>query len=132
MTGKLIELYQVERVDALYFIYAKSIRALCRIDAEVLEHSAGQGSQADDHYVVEPGRGELFADLIPLYATSQVFSTLADSFASEYGARMAAMQQATKNADERLNDLVIDRNRLRQATITRELAEIVGGAEALR
>jgi F-type H+-transporting ATPase subunit gamma len=91
-----------------------------------------EGKQADDNYLVEPGRNELFADLIPLFATSQVFSALADSFASEYGARMAAMQQATKNADEKLNNLVIDRNRLRQATITKELAEIVGGAEALR
>jgi F-type H+-transporting ATPase subunit gamma len=61
-----------------------------------------------------------------------VFSVLADSFASEYGARMAAMQQATKNADEKLDGLVLERNRLRQAIITKELAEIVGGAEALK
>jgi F-type H+-transporting ATPase subunit gamma len=61
-----------------------------------------------------------------------VFSVLADSFASEYGARMAAMQQATKNADEKVDDLTIERNRMRQATITKELAEIVGGAEALK
>jgi len=61
-----------------------------------------------------------------------VISVLADSFASAYGAQMAAMQQATKNAEEKLNDLVIERNRLRQATITKELAEIVGGAEVLK
>jgi F-type H+-transporting ATPase subunit gamma len=134
VTGKLVELYHTDQVDALYFIYAKSIRAaLYRITTQrFLSIPPVEGKQADDNYLVEPGRNELFADLIPLFATSQVFSALADSFASQYGAQMAAMQQATKNADERLNDLVIDRNRLRQATITKELAEIVGGAEALR
>ena len=75
---------------------------------------------------------QLFATLIPLYAATTIFSALADSFASEYGAKMAAMQQATKNAEEKLGDLIILRNRLRQAAITKELAEIVGGAEALK
>lgn len=133
ITGKLIELYQSGQVDALYFIYAKSIRAaLYRITTQKFLSIPPVEGKSDDNYIIEPGRDELFADLIPLYATSLVFSTLADSFASEYGARMGAMQQATKNANERLDALVIDRNRLRQATITKELAEIVGGAEALR
>ncbi len=57
------------------------------------------------------------------------FATLADSFASEYGARMTAMQLATNNAEEIIQDLTMTRNRLRQAVITKELAEIVGGAE---
>ncbi len=74
----------------------------------------------------------MFETLIPLYAATAIFSALADSFASEHGARMSAMQQATENAEEKLNDLIILRNRLRQATITKELAEIVGGAEALK
>ncbi|MDH4337455.1 MAG: ATP synthase F1 subunit gamma [Candidatus Krumholzibacteria bacterium] len=134
ITGKLIELYANDEVDALYFIFAKSIRAaLYKITVQkFLSIPPVAGAGADDNYIIEPGRDELFADLLPLYATSLVFSALADSFASEYGARMAAMQQATKNAEEKLGDLVIERNRLRQATITRELAEIVGGAEALK
>ncbi|HEX5132443.1 MAG TPA: ATP synthase F1 subunit gamma [Candidatus Krumholzibacteria bacterium] len=134
ITGKLIELYANDEVDALYFIYAKSIKAaLYRITVQkFLSVPPVEGASQDDTYIIEPGRNELFADLMPLYATSLVFSALADSFASEYGARMAAMQQATKNAEEKLDDLVIERNRLRQATITKELAEIVGGAEALR
>jgi F-type H+-transporting ATPase subunit gamma len=135
VTGKLLELYVEGEVDALYFIYAKSIKASqYRVTTQrFLSIPAVTGDAAsDDNYLIEPGRDELFANLIPLYATSRVFSVLADSFASEYGARMSAMQQATKNADEKLDDLVIERNRLRQATITKELAEIVGGAEALK
>jgi F-type H+-transporting ATPase subunit gamma len=134
ITGQLIELYTKDEVDALYFIFAKSIRAaLYKVTVQkFLSIPPVEGAGSDDNYIIEPGRNELFADLLPLYATSLVFSALADSFASEYGARMAAMQQATKNAEEKLGDLVIERNRLRQATITRELAEIVGGAEALK
>jgi len=134
ITGKLIELYANDEVDALYFIFAKSIKAaLYKITVQkFLPIPPLEGANADDNYIIEPDRNGLFADLMPLYATSLVFSALADSFASEYGARMAAMQQATKNAEEKLSDLVLERNRLRQATITRELAEIVGGAEALK
>jgi F-type H+-transporting ATPase subunit gamma len=134
VTGKLLELYVNNEVDALYFVYAKSLRgALYRVTTQqFLSIPRVAEAKSEENYLIEPGRDELFADLIPLYATSRVFSALADSFASEYGARMAAMQQATKNADEKLDDLVIERNRLRQATITKELAEIVGGAEALK
>jgi len=134
ITGRLIELYVKGEVDALYFIYARSLKAaLYKVTTQkFLSIPPVEGARADDNYIIEPSRDELFADLIPLYATSIVFSVLADSFASEYGARMAAMQQATKNADDKLNALVIERNRLRQATITKELAEIVGGAEALK
>ncbi len=134
VTAKLFELYANDDVDALYFIYAKSLRAQQYrvVTQQFLPITAVEGAKADDNYLIEPGRDELFADLIPLYATSRVFSVLADSFASEYGARMAAMQQATKNANEKLDDLVLERNRLRQAIITKELAEIVGGAEALK
>lgn len=134
VTGKLLELYASGEVDALYFIFAKSLRAsLYRVTTQqFLPIPPVEGAKTDDNYIIEPGRDELFANLIPLYANSRVFSVLADSFASEYGARMAAMQQATKNADEKLDDLVLERNRLRQAIITKELAEIVGGAEALK
>jgi F-type H+-transporting ATPase subunit gamma len=134
ITGRLIELYANDEVDALYFIFARSIKAaLYRITVQqFLPIPPVEGAAPDENYIIEPDRDALFADLLPLYATSLVFSALADSFASEYGARMAAMQQATRNAEEKLGDLIIERNRLRQATITKELAEIVGGAEALK
>ncbi|HET6350461.1 MAG TPA: ATP synthase F1 subunit gamma [Candidatus Krumholzibacteria bacterium] len=134
ITGRLLELYVKGEVDALYFIYARSIRAaLYKVTTQkFMSIPPVEGGTTDDTYIIEPGRDELFANLIPLFATSQVLSVLADSFASAYGAQMTAMQQATKNADEKLNDLVIERNRQRQAVITKELAEIVGGAEALK
>lgn len=133
LTGKLIELFVRDEVDALYLIYAKSIKAaLYRITTQKFLSIPPVEGTSDENYIVEPDRDQLFASLIPLYATTTIFSALADSFASEYGAKMAAMQQATKNADEKVAELTILRNRLRQATITKELAEIVGGAEALK
>jgi F-type H+-transporting ATPase subunit gamma len=133
ITGKLVELYVGDEVDAVYLIYAKSVgTASYRITTQKFLSIPPVEGGGDENYIVEPDPEQLFATLIPLYATTTIFSALADSFASEYGAKMAAMQQATRNAEEKLNDLIILRNRLRQAVITKELAEIVGGAEALK
>jgi len=134
ITGQLVNLYVSGEVDAVYFIYAKSRSAASYevTTQKFLSISPAETATGVSHdYIMEPDRDAMFAQLIPLYATTTVFSALADSFASEYGAKMAAMQQATKNATEKLDDLIMLRNRLRQATITKELAEIVGGAEAL-
>ncbi len=136
ITAKLVELYATGEVDAIDFIYARSIHAAkYEITTERflgIPRPEGAEGASDANVIVEPDPERLFSTLIPLYATTRVYSALADSFASEYGAKMAAMQQATKNADEKLGELVILRNRLRQAAITKELAEIVGGAEALK
>jgi len=135
ITGKLVELYISGEVDAVYLIYAKSTGlATYRVTTQQflsIPPVEGSGDGGGDDYIMEPDRERLLATLIPQYATTTIFSALADSFASEYAAKMAAMQQATKNAEEKLGDLVILRNRMRQAAITKELAEIVGGAEAL-
>jgi F-type H+-transporting ATPase subunit gamma len=134
ITGKLVEIYVNGDVDSVFFVYAK-FRKGTMYDVttqQFLPIPPVEGAEGGDVYILEPDRDQVFETLIPLYATTAVFSTLADSFASEHGARMAAMQQATKNAEETMNDLVILRNRMRQAQITKELAEIVGGAEALR
>ena len=134
ITGELVNLYVSGEVDAIYFIYAKSLKASNYkvMTQKFLSIPSVETDTSTSHdYIMEPDRDAMFAQLIPLYATTAVFSALADSFASEYGAKMAAMQQATKNAEEKLDALILLRNRLRQATITRELAEIVGGAEAL-
>ena len=135
ITGKLVELYVSGEVDAIYLVYARSIRAsLYEVTVQKFLSitPVEEDAAADENYIIEPDTDSLFATLIPLYATTTIFSALADSFASEYGAKMAAMQLATKNAEDRISDLVILRNRMRQSTITKELAEIVGGAEALK
>lgn len=134
ITGELVNLYVSGDVDAIYFIYAKSLKASNYkvITQKFLSIPPVETETSASHdYIMEPDRDAMFAQLIPLYATTTVFSALADSFASEYGAKMAAMQHATKNAEEKLDALIILRNRLRQATITRELAEIIGSAEAI-
>ena len=70
--------------------------------------------------------------LLPRYATTRMLQAFAETFASEHAARMLAMGSARKNAGELIDMLVLKRNRLRQATITKEISEIVGGAEALK
>src|SRR5947207_2766709 len=80
------------------------------------------------HIIFEPGPEAIFETLLPRYAPAKLFAALADSLASEHGSRMIAMGSARKNAGEMLDMLVLRRNRLRQAAITKEIAEIVGGA----
>jgi len=82
--------------------------------------------------VVEPDRKELFSKLLPEQLRMTVYSMLADSYASEFGSRMTAMDNATRNAGDMIARLTLQSNRLRQASITTELMEIIGGAEALK
>ena len=74
----------------------------------------------------------LLSDLVPLHVEFQIYRALLESIASEFGARMSAMDSATKNASEMISSLTLQFNRARQAAITKELMEIIGGAEALK
>ena len=134
ITGRLIELYVRGEVDSVFIVYAKFRKGTVSdvTTQQFLPIPPVESVEGGDVYILEPSRDQVFETLIPLYATTAIFSAFADSFASEYGARMAAMQQATKNAEELVDLLTITRNRMRQAAITKELAEIVGGAEALK
>lgn len=134
VTRRLVGLFLAGEVDAVYFIYAQfknvivsNVRTDKFLSIPRVEKSGGR-----DTYILEPGRRSVYEKLVPLYATTKVFATLADSFASEYGARMTAMQLATNNATDIIQELTVTRNRLRQSVITKELAEIVGGSESLR
>ena len=82
-------------------------------------------------YIYEPSKDFIFDELVPKSLKIQFYKTLLESNASEHGARMTAMDKATENADELLKDLRLTYNRTRQAAITKEILEIVGGAEAL-
>lgn len=82
-------------------------------------------------YIYEPGKAEIIEELIPKSLKTQLYKALRDSVASEHGARMTAMHKATDNAEEIRDDLVLQYNKARQAAITAEILEIVGGAEAL-
>jgi F-type H+-transporting ATPase subunit gamma len=82
-------------------------------------------------YIFEPAKEEIISALIPKSLKTQLYKALRDSFASEHGARMTAMHKATDNANDLRNDLLLTYNKARQAAITNEILEIVGGAEAL-
>jgi F-type H+-transporting ATPase subunit gamma len=82
-------------------------------------------------YIFEPSKEEIVLELIPKSLKMQVYKALRDSFASEHGARMTAMHKATDNAKELRDSLKLSYNKARQASITNEILEIVGGAEAL-
>jgi len=92
--------------------------------------SADEGMPSQ--YIFEPSAEEIFANLVPRYCLTKVLSALLESFASEFGSRMIAMSNASNNADDMIDHLTLVFNKARQASITNELLDIVGGAEALR
>lgn len=98
------------------------------------EVAAKKGTVVSTNYdfIFEPSKEEIVKDLIPKTLKVQLFKAILDSVASEHGARMTAMHKATDNATELLRDLRIQYNKARQSTITNEILEIVGGAEALK
>ncbi len=83
-------------------------------------------------YIFEPTPEEIYASLMPGYATTKLVTAIVESFASEHGSRMIAMGGATKNAGEMIDSLTLDYNKARQAQITKEILEVVSGAEALK
>ena len=91
--------------------------------------SAAEGTQI--HYEYEPDEEEILAELLPRYVATQVFRGLLENAASFYGSQMSAMDNATRNAGEMIRKQTLTYNRTRQAMITKELIEIISGAEAL-
>jgi F-type H+-transporting ATPase subunit gamma len=131
-------------VDAIYLVYNEFKSAMTqKVTVEPLfpipaPESATRRAQAKEEwerhreFLFEPDRGTLLERLVPMYVEISIFRALLESTASELGARMTAMDSATKNAAEMISKLTLDYNRARQAAITTELMEIIGGAEALR
>ena len=87
---------------------------------------------ADAAYEYEPDEAEILADLLPRNVMTQIFRALQENAASEQGARMSSMDNATRNAGDMIDRLTLEYNRSRQAQITSELIEIISGAEALQ
>jgi F-type H+-transporting ATPase subunit gamma len=123
----------VDRVEVIYSHYVNAL--VRRIRTEVfLPIGAGEAKEApaDRGTIFEPDAETIFGELLSRYATSKLYAAMADALASEHSARMVAMGSARKNAGELVDSLTLTRNRLRQAAITKEIAELVGGAEALK
>ena len=136
LTQELIDRFVSGEVDRVELMYAHFVSALVRkTQVEVfLPVGGGKAGEApaDRGTIFEPDAESIFAELLPRYTTAKLYSAMADALASEHAARMIAMGAARKNAGELVDSLTLTRNRLRQAAITKEIAELVGGAEALK
>lgn len=130
-------------VDAIYLIYTEFKSAMTQQVItlrllplkETAEQKNGESAPHDEpapEYIFEPNQGAIFERLVPIYIEITLLRALYDSVASELGARMTAMDSATKNAKEMISKLTLAYNRQRQAVITTELIEIIGGSEALQ
>ena len=138
VANKVLALFEAGDFDVatLYFSEFKSViaqkpTALQLIPAKIPEVSADAAKGASAIHEYEPGEEEVLGYLLKRNISTQVFRGLLENSASEQGARMSAMDNATRNAGDMINKLTIKYNRLRQANITKELIEIISGAEAL-
>jgi F-type H+-transporting ATPase subunit gamma len=135
IVAELIALYEAGKFDVAHLFYAKFKSALAQdptelqivpVPAPEVKEAAGGASVE-----YEPDEEEILAELLPRYLKTQVFGALLEIAASEQGASMTAMDNATRNAGDLIQKLTIQYNRSRQAAITTELIEIIAGAEAL-
>ena len=144
LAGGLMQEYLSGEVDEVHLMYnefrsvavqrVKREQLLPIESAEAVDGQGGPGGAAGPagDYIYEPSPEAILAALLPRHVTTQVYRALMESVAGEYGARMTAMEAATKNAKEMISVLSIQYNKARQERITKELLDIVGGAEALR
>jgi len=136
ITADLTARFMSGEVDRVEVLYTQMVNALVRRIVNETFLPVGEGGSktetADRGTLFEPDAETIFAELLSRYAVARLYSSIADSQASEESARMVAMGSARKNAGELVDSLTLTRNRMRQAAITREISELVGGAEALK
>lgn len=130
MNGDLDEVHIVFSEFKSAMTQTPVTQKLLPVSAAVNADKKEDGSQGE--YLYEPSEGAVLASLLPKYVEVQAFRALLETSASEHGARMTSMDSASKNAGSMIGGLTLVYNRLRQAAITRELMEIIGGAEALK
>lgn len=131
----LIERYTNREVDEIYLAY-NGFKSALQADVTIVRLLPIEPLTLEEHgvqedYIYEPAPQELLASLLPHYVQQLVFRALLESVAAEHAARMTAMENATKNAGELIDSLTLTMNRVRQASITTEIIEVVSGAEAL-
>jgi len=136
--GRLIQMFDNGEFDVCTLIFNRFQSAMTQIvtEQQVIPASVPEAANDDDAgvaglYEYEPDEEGILAELLPRNVATQVFSALLENTASEHGARMSAMDSATRNAGEMIDKLTLTYNRTRQAFITKELIEIISGAEAL-
>lgn len=133
---KIMQAFAKGQFDKVVLIYNQFKNAASQITTEEqflpIVPTKAEGKSNTSDYIFEPSKEEIVEDLIPKSLKVQFYKALLDSFASEHGARMTAMHKATDNAGTLIKDLKLSYNKARQAAITNEILEIVGGAEALK
>jgi len=138
MADQLMNEYLSGEVDEVHLMYNEfrsvAVQRVKREQLLPIEPAQVPGAEeaAGGDYIYEPSPEAILAALLPRHVTTQVYRALMESVAGEYGARMTAMEAASKNAKEIIGVLTIQYNKARQERITKELLDIVGGAEALR
>lgn len=126
--------FDAEEFDVATIFYSKFVNVVSQIPTALQVIPAAYEASEDDGgalYDYEPSEEAILADLLPRGVATQIFAALLENAASEQGARMSAMDNATRNAGDMIDKLTIQYNRSRQAVITNELIEIISGAEAL-
>ena len=134
--GKMIiENFEKEEFDVCAIFYNKFKNVITQIPQEQqiipLKTSEAEENSSEDNYEFEPDEDEILSNLLPKNISTQIFKAMLENSASEQGSRMSAMDNATRNAGEMVDKLTIEYNRSRQAAITKELIEIISGAESL-
>jgi F-type H+-transporting ATPase subunit gamma len=120
-----------DQIDVVYNRFKNAATQILTEEQFLPIVSSGKGGQNNTDYIFEPSKAEIVKGLIPKALKIQLYKAIRDSYAAEHGARMTAMHKATDNATELRDDLLLAYNKARQAAITNEILEIVGGAEAL-
>ena len=137
---ELVKLFESEQYDAIFLAF-NAFRSAISQEPKIVPllpivAESGEGSAASEEYladyIYEPSAAEVLAQLLPKYVEVQIFRAFLESVASEHGARMSAMDSASKNATEMIGKLTLQYNRARQAAITKELMEIISGAESIK
>ena len=134
---KLMSLYAegtFDKIEIIYNQFKNAATQLTQVEQflPIKPIDGGEVAVVNSDYIFEPSKIEIVEALIPKSLKTQLYKSLRDSFTSEHGARMTAMHKATDNATELRDDLLLTYNKARQAAITNEILEIVGGAEALK
>ena len=137
--ARAVDDFLAGKVDRVFVVYnefksaitqSTMVKQVLPVQPEPVAGGASKAGSVDNTY--EPTKEALLSRLVPLYVQIGLYRAALESIAGEYGARMSAMESATKNAGDMISRLTLQYNRARQASITKELLEIIGGAEALK
>ncbi len=143
VTQKVIGIFESGEADEIYLLHTRYLSAMryeptmfkyLPFEIQVSPDSSAKksGHEMELDYIFEPDAAKIFHDFLPRYLGTRMFSAVAESFTSEHSARMISMKNATTAAQDMIDSLTLKANKIRQAQITKEISEIVGGSEALK